>query len=114
MVIKKRTWSKEEKLKVLSEAKKEGVQITIRKYGIYPGTYYSWKKKLIVEGEAGLSDQATRRKNRQRLEQLEDEVSLLKQLLAEKDMEIALRDDLLKKNIQRREKSISSTVSRFT
>lgn len=95
--MKKRTWSKEEKLKVLSEAKKEGVQITIRKYGIYPGTYYSWKKKLIVEGEAGLSDQATRRKNRQRLEQLEDEVSLLKQLLAEKDMEIALRDDLLKK-----------------
>jgi putative transposase len=97
LVMKKRTWSKEEKLKVLSEAKKEGVQITIRKYGIYPGTYYSWKKKLIVEGEAGLSDQATRRKNRQRLEQLEDEVSLLKQLLAEKDMEIALRDDLLKK-----------------
>ena len=95
--MKKRTWSKDEKLKVLSEAKKEGVQITIRKYGIYPGTYYSWKKKLIVEGEAGLSDQATRRKNRQRLEQLEDEVSLLKQLLAEKDMEIALRDDLLKK-----------------
>lgn len=95
--MKKRTWSKDEKLKVLSEAKKEGVQITIRKYGIYPGTYYSWKKKLIVEGEAGLSDQVTRRKNRQRLEQLEDEVSLLKQLLAEKDMEIALRDDLLKK-----------------
>ena len=95
--MKKRTWSKEEKLKVLAEAKEEGVQLTIRKYGIYPGTYYSWRKKLLVEGEVGLADQATRRKNRQRLEQLEDEVSLLKQLLAEKEMEIALRDELLKK-----------------
>jgi len=95
--MKKRTWSKEEKLKVLEEAKKEGVQLTIRKYGIYPGTYYSWKKKLLVEGEVGLNDAIARRKTRQRLEQLEDEVSLLKQLLAEKDMEIALRDDLLKK-----------------
>lgn len=95
--MKKRTWSKEEKLKVLAEAKESGVQLTIRKYGIYPGTYYSWRKKLLVEGEVGLSDQATRRKNRQRLEQLEDEVSLLKQLLAEKEMEIALRDELLKK-----------------
>ena len=71
---------------MLSEAKEEGIQITIRKYGIYPGTYYSWKKKLITEGEASLADQVTRRKNRHRLEQLEDEVSLLKQLLAEKDI----------------------------
>ena len=95
--MKKRTFSKEEKLKVLEEAKKEGVQVTIRKYGIYPGTYYSWRKKLLVDGESGLSDAASRRKTRQRLEQLEDEVSLLKQLLAEKEMEIALRDELLKK-----------------
>ena len=95
--MKKRTWSKAEKLKVLAEAKKEGVQVTIRKHGIYPGTYYSWKKKLLLEGEGGLSDAVLRRKTRQRVEQLEDEVSLLKQLLAEKEMEIALRDDLLKK-----------------
>jgi putative transposase len=95
--MKKRRWSKEEKLKVIEEAKKEGVQVTLRKHGLYPATYYSWKKKLLVEGEGGLSDQETRKKTRQRLAQLEDEVSLLKQLLAEKEMEIALRDELLKK-----------------
>ena len=82
---------------LVEEAKKEGVQVTLRKYGLYPGTYYSWKKKLIVEGEEGLSGQATRKRTCQRLAQLEDEVSLLKQLLAEKEMEIALRDELLKK-----------------
>lgn len=95
--MKKRVWSKEEKLSILEEAKKEGVQVTMRKHGIYPGTYYSWKKKLAVDGEGGLSDQLTRKKTHQRLAQLEDEVSLLKQLLAEKEMEIALRDELLKK-----------------
>jgi len=32
--MKKRRWSKEEKLKIMKEAKTEGVQITIRKYGV--------------------------------------------------------------------------------
>ena len=95
--MKKRSWSKEEKLKILAEAKNEGVQVTLRKHGIYPVTYYSWKKKLMVDGESGLSDTAARRKVHQRVKQLEDQVGLLKELLAERDMEIALRDELLKK-----------------
>lgn len=104
--MKKRTWSQEEKLKILKEAKAEGVQITMRKYGIYPVTYYSWKKKLLVDGESGLSDQAIRLKTNKRLRQLEDQVGLLKELLAERDMEIALRDELLKKKYpQARKKS---------
>jgi len=93
--MKKRTWSKSEKLEILSEAKKEGVQVTIRKYGVYPATYYGWKKKLIVDGEEGLDDSAARRKKQQYIRKLEDEVGLLKQLLAERDLEIALRDELL-------------------
>lgn len=95
--MKKRRWSKEEKLKILKEAKTEGVQITIRKYGVYPATYYSWRKKYLVEGEAGIDDTANRRKDKKYIRKLEDEVGLLKQLLAERDLEIALRDDLLKK-----------------
>lgn len=38
--MKKRRWSKEEKLKILKEAQMEGVQITLRKYGVYAATYY--------------------------------------------------------------------------
>jgi len=37
---------------------------------------------------------------------LEDEVGLLKQLLAERDMEIALRDELLKKKYPKARKKI--------
>ncbi|MCR9286912.1 MAG: transposase [Bacteroidetes bacterium] len=95
--MKKRSWNKEEKLKILKEAKSEGVQITLRKYGVYPATYYSWRKKYLVEGEAGIEDTASRRKAKKYIRKLGDDVGLLKQLLAERDLEIALRDDLLKK-----------------
>lgn len=95
--MKKKRWSKDEKLTILKEASEKGVEITLRKYGVYPATYYCWRKKFQLEGEAGFADQARRRKDQHYIRQLEDEVSLLKQLLAERDVEIALRDDLLKK-----------------
>ena len=95
--MKKRTFSKAEKLQILQEAESEGVQITLRKYGVYNSTYYSWRKKYRLEGEAGIADTAQRRQHRQRIEQLEDENSLLKQLLAERELQIALQDELIKK-----------------
>ena len=38
-------WSKDQKLKILKEASTQGVRETLEKYGVYPATYYSWKKK---------------------------------------------------------------------
>lgn len=93
----KRSWTKEEKLNILKEAKEKGVEVTIRKHGIYPSTYYSWRKKYLVEGDIGLDDTASKRKDKNYIRQLEDETALLKQLLAEKDLELALKDELLKK-----------------
>ena len=95
--MKKRTFSKEEKLQILKEAEEQGVQITLRKHGVYNSTYYSWRKKYRLDGEAGITDTAERKKNRQRIEQLEDENGLLKQMLAERELRIALQDELLKK-----------------
>lgn len=102
--MKKRSWSQEEKLKILKEVEKEGLQITLRKHGIYPATYYGWKKKLVLEGESGLSDTAQRQREHKYIKQLEDELYLAKQLLAEREMEIALQDELLKKKYPRARK----------
>ncbi|GIV32186.1 MAG: hypothetical protein KatS3mg030_488 [Saprospiraceae bacterium] len=71
----------------------------MKKYGNYPATYYSWKKKLLIDGEEGLLDNEKRRLYKKRIEDLEDQVSLYKQLLAEKEFELALQDELLKKSI---------------
>ena len=49
----KRTFTKEEKLRILKEVEQEGVKATLEKHGIYPATYYSWKKKFEQMGEAG-------------------------------------------------------------
>ncbi|NCP85512.1 MAG: transposase [Bacteroidetes bacterium] len=94
---KKRSWSKDEKLKILKEAKEKGVEITIRAHEVYPSTFYSWQKKYLLEGESGVDDTAIRRKDKEYIRQLEDEMSILKLLLAERDLEVALQDDLLKK-----------------
>ena len=95
--MKKRKFTKEEKLQILKEAEEHGVQLTLRKHGVYNSTYYSWRKRYQIEGEGGISDVATRRLERKRIEQLEDEVGLLKQMLAEREMQIALQSELLKK-----------------
>ncbi len=49
----KRTFSKKQKLQILKEASDNGVNTTLEKHGIYPATYYLWKKKHETMGEAG-------------------------------------------------------------
>ena len=95
--MKRRKWTKMEKLAILQEVEKEGLELTLRKHGIYSSTYYNWRKKFRMEGESGLERQSRRVKDEGYLRQLEDEVTLLKELLADKEMELALKDELLKK-----------------
>ena len=96
MSMKKRTFSKEEKLKILKEAESNGVQVTLDKHGIYPATFYSWKKKFASMGEAGFRHGMTP-EHLKEIKRLEKENELLKKLLAEKDIESHLKDELLKK-----------------
>ena len=53
MSMEKRTFTKEEKLQILNEVSERGVTATLEQHGIYPATYYSWKKKYETMGEAG-------------------------------------------------------------
>ena len=88
--------SKEEKLKIVEEASIHGVRETLDKYVVYPATYYSWKRKFEQMGEEGFAHGMTKERL-QKIKELEQENELLKQLLAEKELESRLKDDLLKK-----------------
>src|SRR5690554_4184721 len=55
MLMEKRSFSKEEKLAIIKEASINGVNSTLEKHGIYPASYYSWKKKYDTMGEEGFS-----------------------------------------------------------
>ena len=92
----KRTFTKEEKLQVLKEAEQKGVKSTLEKHGIYPATYYSWKNKYEEMGELGFRHGMTPAHIKE-IKSLEKENSLLKQLLAEKEIEGHLKDEMIKK-----------------
>ena len=89
-------FTQEEKLKIISECQEKGVKLTCNKYGIYPGSYYYWKKQLLLRGEEGL-EHGNRKKDKSRIKVLEKELETLKLLLAEEKLKSRLKDDLLEK-----------------
>ena len=92
----KRTFTKQEKLTILKEASENGVGSTLEKHGIYPATYYSWRKKLSEMGQEGLNH-GMRPAHLRRIRKLKKENKMLKELVAEKELEGKLKDELLKK-----------------
>jgi putative transposase len=85
-----------EKLSILKEAKEKGVMVTLAKYGLYRATYYYWKRKHLVYGEEGLSHRKTKDLEAD-IKRLEKENEQLKILLAEKELEGKLKDEMIKK-----------------
>jgi putative transposase len=92
----KRTFTKEQKLSILTEATEQGVTKTLEKHGIFPATYYSWREKLNSMGSEGL-DHGMTKEHLKRIRDLEKENKALKELVAEKELEGKLKDELLKK-----------------
>lgn len=96
MSVKRRQFSKEEKLAILKEASQNGVGVTLEKHGIYPATYYNWKKKYATMGEAGFRHGMTPAHLKE-IKRLNKENELLKKIIAEKELESRLKDELIKK-----------------
>lgn len=97
MMMNKRTFTKEEKLRIIKEASEQGVKVVLEKYDLYPATYYSWKNKFEEMGEIGLQHGMSPQ-HLKRIRVLEKENSAIKQLLAEKELEGKLKSELLKKS----------------
>ncbi len=92
----RRKFSKEDKLAIIKEVGEHGVLVTLEKYGIYPSTYYAWKRKFESMGEEGL-DHGMTKPQLKRIRELEKENQMLKELVAEKELESRLKGELLKK-----------------
>lgn len=94
--MEKRKFTKEEKLKILKEASEQGVTVTLEKHGIYPATYYNWKKELKSVGEKDFGEKIFKEKTKE-LKRLEEENRKLKELVAEKELEIRMLTEIKKK-----------------
>ena len=95
---KQKTYIPAEKQLILAQGEMEGVAITCREHGISTSLFYTWRRKLKDHGAAGLvrkgrstSDDAAE------VAQLQRDNALLKKLLAEKEMELSLAKELIKK-----------------
>lgn len=96
-------FSTEEKLKIIQEVKEQGVKTTLDKYGVYPATYYEWKRKLEAMGEKGLEWGMTP-EHLKEIKRLEKENFRLKQIVADQQLQSEMNDELLKKKYPRARK----------
>lgn len=86
----------EEKERILLSVQKLGVVAGCRQFGISKPQFYDWIERYNALGLEGLKDR--RGRNTEALvKKLEKENKILKELLAEKELESRMKDELLKK-----------------
>lgn len=93
--MKYKKWSLAEKLEILNSSEELGIVEACRKYVVSTGTFYSWKKKYDIKGEAGLK--VTYDDRSKELKQAEEENRILRKLLSNKEIELEVQRELLKK-----------------
>lgn len=93
--MKYKKWTLAQKLEILSSSEEIGVVETCRKYGVSTGTFYSWKKRFDQKGEAGLK--VTYDIKGKELKQAEEQIRVLRKLLCDKEVELEVQRELLKK-----------------
>lgn len=100
MASQRKKWSPEEKLFIIREVDRSGLVRIIRQHQIAASTYYKWKEKYDLYGEAGLKN--TYQQIDPDIKRLQIENLRLKQLLADKELALQIKDELLKKTISRK------------
>ena len=86
----------QEKEKILLHIQVLGVIAGCRKYGLARTLYYEWLNRYNALGLDGLEDRRGKFLNA-KFKRLEKENKILKELLAEKEIESKMKDELLKK-----------------
>lgn len=93
--MKYKKWTLEEKLEILKLSEAIGIVEACRQRQVSTGTFYSWKKKFEHQGEAGLK--VNYQVKSKELKQAEEENRLLRKLLSDKEIELEVQRELLKK-----------------
>jgi putative transposase len=86
----------QEKEKILLDIQSLGLIVGCRKYNLSKSQYYDWLERYNAHGLEGLEDRRAKNMSAQ-LKRLEKENRILKELLAEKELEAKMKDELLKK-----------------
>jgi putative transposase len=90
MALQRRTFSDEEKLKVLREAGQQGITIVLRQYKISYSVFTRWKQYFLLQGIDPIGIK-TEVKN------LREENTRLKKIIADLALSLELKDEELKR-----------------
>lgn len=90
---KRRVFTEEQRLAILKEADEHGVAVTVRKYGLVASMIYKWRDRIAKDAPHA------NREAEMELRRLQQEIRQLKELVAEKELAIRIKDSLLKKTL---------------
>lgn len=94
----RKTWSATEKLQVINYAKTNGNTKAAREFEVSANSVYNWIAAYEEQGEAGLKRANKANIESEELRRLRRENQQLKELVAEKELRLRIKDELLKKS----------------
>jgi putative transposase len=103
--MKYKKWTLDQKLEILSSGEEIGIAEACRKYSLSTGDFYSGRKKFEHKGEAGLKvtydTKSKELKELKELKEAEEENRVLRKLLSDREIELEVQRELLKKSLKR-------------
>lgn len=96
----RKIWTPEQKLEILNYKKERGLTVASREFGVSTVSILNWEKKFEELGSSGLSKGAKTSMELE-LQRVLRENRELKQMVAEKDLALRVKDALLKKSQHR-------------
>lgn len=94
----RKRFSQGEKLEILNYYGQHGIVKAARKYNVSSSTIYKWEKLVEEFGPVGLKSKPTKSAESAELLELRRQVQALKNLVADKELEIVVKDAMLKKS----------------
>ena len=98
----RRSFSASEKLSIINEADQYGVTQTLRKHNLSHSVFRRWKESFNEGGVSSLQSYA--RQRNPEMEALEEQIRVLKNIVAKQSIELEFKTELLNLPVGRQEK----------
>jgi len=94
----RKSWSASEKLEIINYTKAHGITKAVREYGVSNASIYKWQERYAKDGLAGLERSNKANLESEEMRKLRRENQQLKELVAEKELLLRIKEELLKKS----------------
>ena len=88
--------TQEERYSILQEVEREGLVVTSRKYNISSSLLWNWRRRYLMNGKEGLTQ--NNKQVNQEIRVLEEENERLKKIVAKQALEIEFKTEIIKKS----------------